>query len=481
MATDEPSLSPAPTATARHRNALGGEAASPLGQFGWAMFDWANQPYATLITTFLFFPYFATAFVGDPIKGQSILAIILSISGILIAVLSPVLGAIADAVGRRKQWILAFSVVYVIACYGLWYAAPGAPHGIWPFATLIVLAHLSMEIATVFNNAMLPSLTSNQAMGRLSGFGWGLGYIASFVSLILVLVAFALPGQIEAPFIPDKPLLGLSHDAHEPERITGPLASVWYIVFIIPLFVFTPDTRRSTLTYAQATRDGLGAIAKTISKIPKLKNVAIFLAARMLYTDGLAAIFAFGGVYAAAIFGWTAIELVIFGIILAFFAAIGAFLGGLADTKWGSKPTILVSIVGLIIGATGAASVGDTQIFYTLPAPPIPPDSSLFSSAQEQIYLAFGILIGIASGPSAAASRTMLARLAPADQITEFFGLFAFSGKVTSFAAPAMIGIATAIFAEQRAGLFVIIAFLIAGLLALLPVKEQRSPSLDDL
>lgn len=487
VASDETPPSPAASNPARPRNTLGGEnalggtPASPLGQFGWAMFDWANQPYATLITTFLFFPYFATAFVGDPIKGQSILATILSISGILIAVLSPILGAVADATGQRKRWILALSVIYVVACYGLWYAAPGAPGGIWPIATLIVLAHLSMEIATVFNNAMLPSLTSNHNMGRLSGFAWGLGYIASFVSLILVLVAFALPGHIDAPFIPDQPLLGLSHDAHEPERITGPLASVWYILFVVPLFLFTPDTKRSALSYAQATRDGLGAIAKTVSKIPKLKNVAIFLAARMLYTDGLAAIFAFGGVYAAAVFGWTAIELVIFGIILAFFAAVGAFLGGIADSKWGSKPTIAVSIIGLIVGATGAASVGDTQIFYTWPAAPIPPDGPLFSSVQEQVYLAFGILIGIASGPSAAASRTMLARLAPADQITEFFGLFAFSGKVTSFAAPAMIGIATAIFADQRAGLFIIIAFLIAGLLALLPVKEQRSPSLDDL
>jgi len=460
------------------KNALGSPAASPLGQFGWAMFDWANQPYATLITTFIFFPYFATYFVGDPIRGQAILGTILAISGILIAVISPILGSIADSIGRRKPWIFYLSIFYVIACFGLWFAYPGAPHGIWPIAALIVIAHLSIEIATVFNNAMLPSLVSNQRMGWLSGFGWAMGYISGLVSLIFVLFAFSLPGQIEAPFIPDRPLFGLSHQFHEPDRVTGPLASVWYIVFVLPLFLFTPDTRSSGLTLPQAAADGLGTLARTFAKIPKLKNVAIFLLARMVYSDGLAAIFAFGGVYAAAVFSWTSIELAIFGIVLAFFAAIGAYAGGVLDMKWGSKPTIILSIVGLIIGALGAVSVSTGHVLFVVPVAPVDPEAGLFSSAQEQLYLVFGTVIGIASGPTQAASRTMLARLAPSEQITEFFGLFAFSGKVTSFAAPALIALATSVLGDQRAGLLVIILFLVCGLLLLLPVREERAPNI---
>ncbi len=454
----------------------GGLPAPRLGQFSWALFDWANQPYFTLVTTFIFAPYFTSYVVGDAIRGQELWGYGQAVAGLCIALLSPVLGSMADASGPRKPWILVFQALSVVGCAGLWLALPGAAdRDLIVILGLVVLASLGAEFATVFNNAMLPGLASRARLGRLSGYAWALGYLGGLLSLGFVLGGFSLP---------EVPLFGLDKASHEHDRMVGPLSAVWMVVFILPLFLFTPDAPPSGLGRAQAVRQGLRQLAGTLGNLRHYRNIMLFLIARMIYFDGLSAVFAFGGIYAAGIFGWTTTNLGVFGIILVLFAAIGAVVGGWLDDRIGSKNTILLAVTGLFAATLGIVSITvdgrgsaartDTILFfihYNVPAP----GTGMFNTLAERVFLLFGIMIGIFGGPAQAASRTMLSRLAPPAMIGEFYGLYALSGKATAFIAPLVVGLVTGMAQSQRAGIAVILVFLVLGLLLMLPVRETRA------
>ncbi|MBT3536527.1 MAG: MFS transporter [Rhodospirillaceae bacterium] len=447
-----------------------------LGRFSWALFDWANQPYFTLVTTFIFAPYFTSHVVGDPVRGQELWGYGQAIAGLCIALLSPLMGAMADASGPRKPWIVLFQSLCVLACAGLWLALPGADDGaLVMILGLVVLASLGAEFATVFNNAMLPSLVSKARLGRLSGRAWALGYLGGLLSLGFILGGFSLP---------EVPLFGLDKASHEHDRIVGPFSAVWMIIFILPLLLFTPDAPPSGMGRRKAARQGLRQLVRTLREVRHYRNVMLFLVARMIYFDGLSAVFAFGGIYAAGSFGWTTTNLGIFGIILTIFAAIGAVVGGWLDDRIGSKKTIIWSVIGLIVATLGIVSIAvdglggpdrrDTILFFIQYAQAAPGEG-MFTTLAEQMFLAFGIMIGIFGGPAQAASRTMLSRLAPVEKIGEFYGLYALCGKATAFIAPFAVAAITAAMQSQRAGIAVILVFLTLGLLLMLPVREERA------
>ncbi len=451
--------------------------ASKLARLSWSFYDWAAQPYHTIISTFVFFPYFAATFIGDPVRGQAIVGYTLGAAGLLVALLSPVVGSIADASGPRKPWILGFSIVFVPAISLLWFAEPGALERLPLIIAAIIIATMALEIAAVFYNAMLPTLAPKSQIGGLSGFAWGLGYVGGLISLSFVLIYLALPGEMEAPFIPDTPLFGLSSEHGEPDRMTGPLTGLWYLLFALPLFLFVPDQKPSGISLTDSIGKGTRQLLNTLKDLPSYGNVLRFLLARMIYNDGLLAVFSFGGIYAAGLFGWSITMLGIFGIILVVFSAVGAFLGGWLDQSFGSKPTLYLALTLLAAGILGIISIGNDTVLWIITVEPYQTGGAPFSSAQEQFYLVCGILLGMAAGPIQAASRTMMARLAPEHMMAEFFGLFAFSGRVTSFAAPLAIGFVTDFYQTQQAGLFVILGFTLAGLVLLIPVKET-SPQL---
>ena len=450
-------------------DAVGAGEASAAGKFGWAMFDWANQPYFTIITTFIFAPYFTSAVVGDAVQGQALWGYTQAIAGVTIAVMAPFLGAIADAGGARKPWIFVFSALCIVCTFALWWSVPGADAGVLAFTlAAIVLATIGIEFATVFNNAMLPNLVPDGRIGRLSGFAWGLGYIGGLVSLFIVLLGFSFPEQ---------PLFGLDKLTHEHDRIVGPLSAIWFALFVIPMFVWTPDRAGSGLGAVEAARRGVATLLGTLRALPRYRNIALYLVARMFYYDGQTAIFAFGGIYAAGLFGWGTTQLGIFGIVILVFAALGCFVGGWLDDKLGSKTTIVLAVVGLIVSALGVVSVGDGKVFFFLEVGMPEPDGALFASTGERIFMVISVLLGIFGGPAQAASRTMLARLAPPEMSGEFFGLYALSGKATAFMAPLAIGILTDTFESQRIGISVVLPFLVLGLILFVGVKEERTPA----
>lgn len=437
-----------------------GKEASTLGQFSWALFDWANQPFFTVVTTFIFGPYFVNVMIGDPVAGQSAWAFTQSAAGIIIAVLSPFLGAMADAGGRRKPYVFFFQLLLFAGCTGLWWAYPHRPDLAGPIGCAMVLASVGAEMSIVFNNAQLPSLVRPERIGWLSGFGWGLGYVGGLIALFVVL-AFQLTRGTDPAFTL--------------ERLTGPASALWLAVFVLPMFLFTPDHAPRNLSALEAARQGGRALLQTLHKLRSYRNLLTFLVAFMLYNDGLAAIIAFGGVYASATFGWTTTTLGIFGIIITVFAIPGAMIGGKLDDLFGSKRMVQAAIVGVIAATVGIVSVTGDSVLFFLPAGPLQATRGLFGSTQELVFMGFALLLGFCMGPMQAASRTLIGRLAPAGMEGEFYGLFALSGRATAWMAPMAIGILTALTHSNRLGVACVLIFLVLGFVLFLRVREERA------
>jgi MFS transporter, UMF1 family len=464
-----------PTGAPSQRSASGGEAAKGAGKralLGWVLFDWATQPFYTLVVTFLFAPYFVNGFMPDPVTGQALWGYATGAAEFVTALLAPVLGAIGDAGGKRKPWIGVFSVLLVVGLAGLWLAIPG--RGDLAILVLICfsLATLGSELGTVFTNAMMSSLVPEEKLGTLSGIGWATGYLGGLASLALMAGFVVAEPSSGKTLLGLDPLVSLDAATRQGDRLVGPFSALWYVVFVIPLFLFTPD-RPSAATTPTPISAGLALLAKTVREVRHYKNIGLFLLARMLYADGLGAVFAFGGIYAATVFGWGAAELGLFGIILTIAGTIGAGLGGPLDDRAGSKAVIVGTLLLFVAASIGVLSVDRDHVLFVLPVEAKLPASAPFSSAGEQVYLAFAILIGLAAGPIQASSRTLLARMCPPGKTTEFFGFFSFSGKITAFAAPLAIGAVTAASGSQRLGIAMSLVFLVVGLVLLLRVKAK--------
>jgi UMF1 family MFS transporter len=436
----------------------------------WIFFDWAAQPYFTLITTFVFAPYFVAHVAPDAASGQAMWGFATAAAGLLIALMSPVLGAIADASGRRKPWIAFFGALLVIGSGLMWFGRPGDAGVIAPLLLAYGIATIGAEFATVFNNAMMPTLVPPDQIGRLSGTGWATGYVGGILSLVLVLGFLAASPDTGRTLFGFTPLFGLDPVTHQGDRITGPLTGVWFVIFVLPMFLLTPDypAKRGA---GEAVREGLIELRQTLAGLPRQKSLAAFLLANMIYTDGLVSLFAFGGIYAAGTFGWNTIQIGTFGILLAIAGTFGAWLGGKLDDKLGPKRVIAGSMLILLLAISAILLVDKDSILFVKVAAPAP--GALFSGAAERAYLVLGCLIGAAGGPLQAASRTLLIHMAPKDRVAQYFGLFALTGKVTSFVGPLLIGVITAVTASQKAGMVVLVLFFVTGLGLLARVRAE--------
>ncbi|PTW60888.1 UMF1 family MFS transporter [Breoghania corrubedonensis] len=437
------------------------------------MFDWAAQPYFTLITTFVFAPYFAAHLAASPAEGQSLWGYATGAAGLVIALASPFFGAVADAAGRRKPWIAAFSVMLICGAGALWFAAPGAPGAIAIALAAYALASLGAEFATVFTNAMMPDLVGPKRLGRLSGIGWATGYLGGLLSLVVVLGFLAADAHTGRTLLGHLPAFGLDPATFAGDRASGPLTALWYVVFVAPLFLFVPDTARK-MPVAHAMGLGFTRLKASLAHARSDKTLWLFLAASMGYRDALTALFAFGGIYAAGQLGWRTMQIGLFGILLTITGTAGALAGGFLDDRLGPKP-VLVGAMAILIGCCmGIVSIDrDTILFVIDVAPPEP--GHLFASAPEILYLVLGGLIGAAAGPLQAASRTLLVHLALPDRITETFGLYAFAGKATSFIGPVSVALVTSISGSQRIGISAIIVLFVVGAVLLAKVPARRA------
>ncbi len=393
--------------------------------------------------TFVFPVYFARFVVGDPTLGQTLWSYAAAISGVVIATSSPILGAVADASGRNKPWLLVSTAICAFASSMFWFVHPGRAF-LALAIVLIVVGNVSYATGVVFNNAMLPDLAPKDRTGRWSGWAWALGYAGGLGALVLV---FFFLIQNTFAWLP------LDRGRAEHIRIIGPFVGAWFVVFAWPRFVWTPDRSRSGLSSGAAVRQGFTTLKTTLAGLSAKPDIAWFLLANMLYSDALVAIFAVGGIYAAGTFKMSLAEVTRFGILLNVAAGLGALGFAWVDDWMGSRRTILLALTGLIISAATAVLVTDRFWFWIA-----------------------GTGLGIFVGPAQAASRSLMARLAPKGRENEFFGLFALSGKATAFVGPLLVAVMTSASGSQRVGLASLIALLIAGAGSLAAISEPRKP-----
>jgi len=438
---------------------------SRRGIWGWMLFDWAAQPFFTVVTTFIFGPYFVSRMASDPAAGQAAWGYGIAAAGIVIAVLSPVLGSIADQTGPRKPWIACFAAIKIVSLCMLWTAAPGS--SLFWVVFFFSLASVAAEFSTVFNDSMMPRLVPKAEIGRISNIAWGLGYLGGMIVLIFVVAFMAASPETGRTIIGVAPVLSLDPQLGEDARATGPLSAAWYFVFILPMFFFTPDSGKGK-PVGEAVRKGLAELKSTIGEVRRRSGILRFLVARMIYQDGVAALLALGGVFAAGMFGWSITEIGMFGILVNVVAIFGCLVASRLDTALGSKHVVAMSLVMLIVATLGVVSTGPGYTLFGVLQLPGADTGGLFGTPAEKAYLAFGLLIGLAFGPVQASSRSYLARSVTADEAGRYFGIYALAGRATSFLAPFLVATVTMLTASQRLGMATILVFLVGGLLVLL-------------
>ena len=424
--------------------------------WGWFFFDWASQPYNTLIITFIFGPYIHEL-MGDGVAAQTAWGYGVGAAGLLIAICAPILGAIADTSGTRMRWIWIFSILYVLGSAGLWWTSPDS-FNLTSTLIFFAIGMIGMEFATIFTNSMLPGLGSKDEIGKISGNGWAFGYVGGLLTLAIMLVFFAESAETGKTFVGLDPALGLDASAREGTRFVGPLTAIWYVVFMIPFFLWVRDPAPVNATKG-AVGQAMRTLGQTLKGLPQQQSLFAYLIASMSYRDALNGIYTFGGIYAAGVMGWSVVDTGVFGIIAIISGAIFAWIGGRIDMLFGPKPVITTCIVILIA----------TTLFITQLAP----DRVLWitvetgSSLPDIAYYCVGIVIGAVGGIIQSASRTMMVRQANPARMNEAFGLYALAGKATSFLAPLAIGVTTMVTGSQQWGVAPLVVLFAIGLILL--------------
>lgn len=385
----------------------------------------------------------------------------LTIIGLLIAFTAPLLGAFADGTGRRMPWIVFFSVCYVVGAAGLWGMVPDGSF-IWGALIFFGVIMIGVEFANIFTNALLPSLGDTDEIGSISGTGYAVGYVGGVVALFLMLLLFA-ENENGLTLLGNAPAFGLDGAAREGTRLVGPFTAIWFAVFMIPFFLWVRDPKTAPQKGGFST--ALGDLGRTLKGLGQRRSLAAYLVSSMLYRDALNGLYAFGGVYAALVLGWSITEIGVFGIVGAIAAAICTYIGGRLDMRLGPKPVIVASAV--ILTFVVLVLVGmDRDAIFGMPF-------AEGSGVPDIIFYTMGALIGGIGGAMQGASRTMMVRHANPHRPTEAFGLYAFSGKATAFLAPWLIGAATLYFESPRFGLMPLIGLFFLALILLTWVNPK--------
>ena len=456
----------------------GTPAASPLGYYSWAFGQAARDPFYIMVVIYIFFPYFSTVVVGDPVRGQSLIGYINASVGFVLAATILFLGAIADTVGRRKPWILVTYGTIALGGFLLWWVKPGSEGlSLYSSVGLIFIIMVAFAYAEVFHNAMLPSITPAERAGEVSGLAYALGNFGAVSMMVFVLFAFALPGVQDWPFLPEQPLLGIDHSLNEHDRIVGPISGIWLVIFILPVLLFTPDGLSRGITWRQAARTGIREVVTTLRQLIKhYSNIAVYLVARMLFNDGMVGVLIFGGVYAAGNFGWETITLLIFGLTTSVSAMIGAYLGGRLEDRLGSMRTLKVSIFGSATLLVVLTSITPETLFFVIPASDEPVWAfPYFSTLAELTYIATNQAFALFFVTGLSASRTLMAKISPPEMATQFFGLYGLSGSITAFLAPLLVAVVTDITRSQRIGFASLVMLIVVGGLMLGLVREEQA------
>jgi UMF1 family MFS transporter len=409
--------------------------------WAWAVYDWANSSFPTVVSTFVIAAYFAQGIAPDPATGQAQWGWMQSLAAVVIALLSPVLGAVADAGGRRRLMLGLFTMLTAGFTAMIWFARPDPSFATYALVC-VALATICFELATVFYNSMLPAVAPPGRLGRVSGFGWGLGYAGGLACLALCLVLLVQPNPS---------LFGLDRGSAEHVRATALLVAAWLVVFALPVLLALPDPSGPRPGWAESASRGLTEVAALLRTLPRKPRLLRFMLARLFYTDGLNTLFAFGAIYAAGVFGMGIDKILVFGIAMNVTAGLGAAGFALVEDRVGSRRMVLAALAAMIV-------LG----------------SALLLATTETWFWILALSLGLFFGPAQAASRSFMARLAPPEEVAAHFGLFALSGRITGFLGPAVLATVTAATGSQRLGMATVVVFLAIGALILATVRERE-------
>ena len=446
------------------------QGARKKAQWGWMLYDFASQPYHTLLITFIFAPYFVSAVADDPAQGQATWGYTTALAGLTIAVLAPVLGAMADTSGPRRPWIIFFALFYIAGSASLWYALPGTGGTLFVLGAFAI-GLIGVEFMTIFTNSMLPDLAEKDDIGRLSGSGWGFGYVGGLILLVIMLL-FVAENEAGVTLLGTAPLFGLDPAMREGTRFVGPLTAIWFIVFMIPFFMWVPDAPRKAKVSGAVGR-ALRELVGTIKTLPQQPSLFAYLGSSMFYRDALNGFYAFGGIYAAGVLGWSVIDVGIFGILAGITGALGAWYGGRVDRRMGPRFVIFSTILILMVVCLVVLFTSRTSVL------------GIVVDAQSRLpdiaFYICGAMLGAVGGALQASSRTMLVHQVTNGRMTEAFGLYALTGKATAFLAPFLVALMTDMTGSQQMGMVPLIVMLAIGLLLLIYVKPVHALEAQDV
>lgn len=385
----------------------------------WSFYDFANQPYTTLIITFIYSAFFVNYIAPNETNGTFLWANAISITAICVGILSPILGAFADSGGYRKFFLIFFTILCSIFTALLYIPDSG---DVFLALVLVILSNIAYELGTVFSNSYLIDLSNNKNVGRISGTAWGLGFVGGLIALFCALTFFDvnIPNDI---------------------KLINIFVAIWFLFFSLPAFFFLKDRKKEKLLMSNVILS-FKSLKITFKEIYKYKKILNFLIARLFYNDGLITIFALGGIYAVGSLDFSMREVLILGVVLNIFAAIGSFTFGYIEDKIGVKNVINISLLILIFA---------TLLAFIAPWTNFP---------KETFWLA-GVLLGTMIGPNQSCSRSFLSQIIPIEKKNEFFGFFALTGKATSFLGPLLFGIITTLHSQQFALLSVVVFFIL--------------------
>lgn len=414
----------------------------------WASWDWGQAAINAVMTTFVFTVYLTSDLFGSTDHASVVLGQALTYAGIAIVILVPVTGMRSDVAGRRKLWLTLNSLVVVALTAACVFVAPD-PRYLWLGAGLIATASIFSEFASVNYNAVLSQISTRSTIGKVSGFGWGMGYVGGILALAIVLFGFVDP-IVQWP--------GANTEDSWNIRWVAIFSAIWFLVFALPIFFRIPEAPATQSQKIPLLSSYKVLFGRIMALWKEDRNLVFFLGSSAVFRDGLAAIFTFGGIIAAGTFGFELNEVIIFAIVGNVVAAIGAIVGGWLDDYVGPKRVIVVSLIGLL-----GAGIG------------------VFLSPEPSGFWLFGLLLCLFVGPAQSAARSLLARMAPVGREGELFGLYATTGRAVSFLAPMLFTGAIAIAATrvadgqaQRYGILGILIVLLIGLILLLPIRTPK-------
>ena len=385
----------------------------------WSFYDFANQPYTTLIITFIYSAFFVNYIAPNETNGTFLWANAISITAICVGILSPILGAFADSGGYRKFFLIFFTILCSIFTALLYIPDSG---DVFLALVLVILSNIAYELGTVFSNSYLIDLSNNKNVGRISGTAWGFGFVGGLIALFCALTFFDvnIPNDI---------------------KLINIFVAIWFLFFSLPAFFFLKDRKKEKLLMSNLILS-FKSLKITFKEIYKYKKILNFLIARLFYNDGLITIFALGGIYAVGSLDFSMREVLILGVVLNIFAAIGSFTFGYIEDRIGVKNVINISLLILIFA---------TLLAFIAP----------WTNFPKEIFWLAGVLLGTMIGPNQSCSRSFMSQIIPIEKKNEFFGFFALTGKATSFLGPLLFGIITTLHSQQFALLSVVVFFIL--------------------